>query len=88
MINTEKGVFLVMMSVLSIAVFSQNLVSIKGEPFLPGKKDWSIGIDATPFLNYAGNMFSSAGNRAPRFNDYGLNQTMQYQTSALPIQTL
>jgi hypothetical protein len=38
MINTKKGVFLVMMSVLSIAVFSQNLVSKKGEPFLPEKK--------------------------------------------------
>ncbi len=76
MINMKKTVFLLMMSVLSGVVFSQNLVSKKGEPFLPEKKDWSIGIDATPFLNYAGNMFSSAGNSAPGFNNYGLNQTI------------
>jgi hypothetical protein len=30
--------------------------------------DWSIGINASPFLNYAGGFFSNAGAAAPTFN--------------------
>ena len=40
---------------------AQDLTSKKGEPILPEAKDWSIGIDATPFLNYAGNLLSGSG---------------------------
>ena len=38
------------------------MTSKKGTPILPAANDWSIGINATPFINYAGNMFSQAGN--------------------------
>lgn len=48
--------------------FAQDLVSKKGETYLPEEGDWAIGVDATPFLNYFGNMFSAAGNTAPAFN--------------------
>lgn len=84
MINMKKTVFLLLMSAACTAGFSQNLVSKKGEPFLPEKGDWSIGIDASPFLEYAGNMFSSAGNSAPTFNNYGLNQTIVGKYFATP----
>jgi len=38
---------------------AQDLTSRKGEPILPEAGDWAIGFDATPFLNYFGNMFGS-----------------------------
>jgi hypothetical protein len=71
----KKTFFTLLVIASGITANAQNLVSKKGEPFLPEKYDWSIGIDATPFLNYVGNIFNSSGNRAPLFNNYGLNQT-------------
>ena len=48
---------------------AQDLTSKKGEQMLPEAGDWSIGVDATPFLEYAGNFFGkSATNNAPTFN--------------------
>jgi len=51
-----------------ISVFAQP-VSKKGEPFLPREGDWAIGVDATPFLRYIGNLFTQAENQAP-FADF------------------
>jgi hypothetical protein len=39
--------------------FAQDLTSKKGEPFLPEAGDWGLGIDANPFLEYAGNFFGN-----------------------------
>jgi hypothetical protein len=48
---------------------AQDLTSKKGEQMLPEAGDWSIGVDATPFLEYAGNFFGkSTTNNAPTFN--------------------
>jgi hypothetical protein len=48
------------------SVFAQDLTSKKGEPILPEAGDWAISFDATPFLNYFGNMFNgTAGNAVP-----------------------
>jgi len=61
----------ILSAVLAFAVtgaFAQDLVSKKGENYLPEAGDWAIGVDATPFLNYFGNFFSQAGNNAPGFN--------------------
>lgn len=56
---------------------AQDLTSKKGEPILPEEKDWSIGVDATPFLNYMGNFFGkTANNAAPAFNFLNFNQTI------------
>jgi hypothetical protein len=45
------------------------LTSKKGVPILPEAGNYSIGIDATPFLDYAGNMFNgNAGNVSPGFS--------------------
>ncbi len=50
-------------------VNAQDLTSKKGEPILPEAGDWGIGVEATPFLNYAGNFFGkSSSNTAPTFN--------------------
>jgi hypothetical protein len=69
-----------------------NLTSKKGEPILPEKGDWGIGIDANPFLNYLGNFFGKGGqsttvsgtstvttaysNTAPTWNFLTANQTI------------
>lgn len=43
------------------SLIGQELVSKKGEPVLPEAGDWAIQVDAVPFLNYIGNVFSNAG---------------------------
>ncbi len=59
------------------ATFAQDgLTSKKGEAYLPEAGDWSIGFDANPFLNYAGNLFNgntgnSIGAGATYFAPYG-----------------
>jgi hypothetical protein len=62
--------------VLGIGSANAQLVSKKGEAYLPQAGDWSVGVDATPFLNYAGNLFSSAGNTAPTQNFLNATQTI------------
>ncbi len=68
-------------------VHSQDLTSKKGEPILPEAGDWSIGIDANPFLNYLGNFFNKSAstsgtttvntaNQAPSWNFLTVNQTI------------
>jgi hypothetical protein len=52
------------------------LTSKKGENYLPEAGNWSVGIDATPFLNYVGNMLSSAGNSAPTQDFLNATQTI------------
>ena len=49
------------------ATFAQDLTSKKGETILPEAGDWSIGVDAAPFLNYFGRFLSNAGGTAPTF---------------------
>jgi hypothetical protein len=61
----------------SSCAFAQDLTSKKGEQILPEAEDWSIGVDATPFLEYAGNFFGkSSSNTAPGFNFLGSNQAI------------
>lgn len=56
---------------------AQDLTSKKGEPILPEEGDWGIGIDATPFLNYAGNFFGKSNpNTAPSWNFLTSNNTI------------
>jgi len=68
---------LIFASLFGVATISQaQLQSKKGEAYLPEAGDWSIGIDATPFLNYVGNFLSSAGNTAPTQDFLNANQTI------------
>ena len=70
-------------SILAIAVllgstsFAQEMKSDMGEDYLPAAGDWAIGIDATPFLNYVGNLIGGQdGNTAPGWNTLTTNQTI------------
>ncbi len=49
--------------------FAQDLTSKKGEPILPEAGDWAIGVEATPFLSYFGNMLN--GNTNNQFQGWG-----------------
>lgn len=40
-------------------------ISKKGELYLPEAGDWSVGVDAAPFLEYVGNFFSDSENESP-----------------------
>lgn len=65
----KKSIFALAMAFGVTSAFAQDLTSKKGEPILPEADDWSIGIEATPFLNYAGNFLNgNAGNAAPTWN--------------------
>ena len=60
---------LILIAVLaSFTASAQELTSKKGTPILPQAGDWSIGIDADPILQYAGNLFTDAFNSAPSWN--------------------
>src|SRR6218665_1665807 len=65
----KKTIALVALALGFTGVSAQDLTSKKGEPILPEAGDWGIGIDATPFLQYAGNFFGkTTSNTAPTFN--------------------
>lgn len=50
-----------------VSASAQDMNSKKGTPILPESGDWSIGISANSFLNYAGNLMNGS-NTAPSFN--------------------
>ena len=72
----KKSVLLLAAAFGVSGAFAQDLTSKKGEPFLPEAGDWAIGIDASPFLNYAGQMLSNAGATSPSFLFNNTNQTI------------
>jgi hypothetical protein len=43
----------VLTSMVSMAVAQENMMSKRGTPILPEAGDWSIGIDAIPFIDWA-----------------------------------
>lgn len=61
---------------LGVGSAQAQLTSKKGEAYLPAAGDWSIGIDATPFLTYMGGFLSGAGAIAPTQNFLNANQTI------------
>lgn len=65
----KKSILAVAVVLGASATFAQDLKSKKGEDYLPASGDWAISIDATPFLNYAGNLIGGNGaNVAPTWN--------------------
>jgi len=72
----KKSVLALAMAFGVTSAFAQDLTSKKGEPILPEAGDWAIGIDATPFLNYAGQLLSTSGSSAPTWNFLNGNNTI------------
>lgn len=71
-----KKTLLIAALAFTVGSAQAQLTSKKGEAYLPEQGDWSIGVDATPFLNYVGNMLSSAGNVAPTQGFLNAQQTI------------
>ena len=73
----KKSIALVAMAFGVTSAFAQDLTSKKGEPFLPEAGDYAVSIDATSFLQYAGNFFGKAAtNNAPTWNFLNGNNTI------------
>ena len=77
----KKMIITAALAITSLSLFAQGsdqLVSKKGEQYLPESGDWAISFSAAPFLQYAGNLFSgaTATNIAPTANFLNGNQTI------------
>jgi len=57
--NMKKSVLALAMAFGVTTAFAQDLTSKKGEPILPEAGDWSIGVNASPFLDYAHNFIGT-----------------------------
>ena len=73
----KKEIFTLILAFFCVyAINAQDLTSKKGLPILPEKGDYSLSIDAVPFLQYIGNMFhGNSTSPAPTFDFPGLGTT-------------
>ena len=66
----------ILLSAVAVLAFSfanaQELVSSKGENYLPKEGDWSIGFKANNVLNFVGNAFNSSTNSIGNFESNGI----------------
>jgi hypothetical protein len=65
-----KKILLVMSAIVVAAgvANAQDIMSKKGTPIVYEAGDWGLGIDANPFLDFAGNAFNHDNNNAPTWN--------------------
>lgn len=55
----KRVLLIVVIASISNVLIAQDLISKKGEEYLPTEGDWGIGLNATSFLNYVGNIFNA-----------------------------
>lgn len=67
----KSTLFIAALALGATTAFAQDLTSKKGETILPEAGDWAIGVDATPMLNYFGNMLNGNTSNTP----FGWNYT-------------
>jgi hypothetical protein len=67
----KKSTILIAALAFSATSAFAQLESKKGEPILPEAGDWAIGVDATPFLGYFGDMMNGTAGNTP----FGWNYT-------------
>lgn len=66
----KKTLLVAAAALFASVTFAQEgiITNKKGTPILPQAGDYAIGVDATPFLEYFGNMFNGENfNAAPGF---------------------
>ncbi|MFM7054774.1 MAG: hypothetical protein ACKOX7_08535 [Bacteroidota bacterium] len=56
----KKTVLMIACALATTVVSAQDMNSKKGTPILPASGDWSIGIDASSLLDYAGNLMNGS----------------------------
>jgi hypothetical protein len=64
----KKVILSMALATAVISANAQDMNSKRGTPILPEAKDWMIGIDAHPVLDYFGNLFNHDFNEAPDWN--------------------
>jgi hypothetical protein len=73
----KKVVILLVLTFSISSIFAQELVSKRGEQFLPKQGDWAISMCADPVFNFVGNMFNgNTSNGAPSASWLNGNQTI------------
>lgn len=74
----KKQVLLVAAAIgLTFATSAQDLKSKSGHTILPESGDWALGFDASPLINYAGNLFNgTSGNSMGAMWENGNNAIM------------
>jgi hypothetical protein len=75
----KKIILTAALAITTFGVFAQGsdqLVSKKGEMYLPESGDWAVSFSASPFLNYFGGFLSNAGAVAPTASFLNNNQTI------------
>jgi hypothetical protein len=73
----KKTVILLVFAFSFSGIFAQELVSKKGEEFLPKKDDWAISMCADPIFSFIGNMFNAnPANGTPTASWMNTNQTI------------
>lgn len=68
---------ILVLALFTTAAFAQRVTTKDGRQILPEEGDWSIAIDANPFLNYLGNFIGGVdANSAPSWNYLTSGQTI------------
>ena len=66
------SLFFIFCTVLVLAQGEQTLTNKKGTPILPAKGDFALGLNASPFFDYLGNMFNgNTYNSSPYLSSLG-----------------
>ncbi|MCC6384697.1 MAG: hypothetical protein LC117_01650 [Bacteroidia bacterium] len=59
----KKSLIVLALAVFTTTAFAQEVMtSKKGTPILPEAGDWAIGVDATPFIEFFGNVMNNSNN--------------------------
>ena len=71
-VNSIKPFLILITLLFTLELFSQKInqqdsTKNKFKPILPEKGDWVVGINASPFLRFAGNIFTNSSNDSPTF---------------------
>lgn len=61
----KSTLFVAALALGMTTAFAQDLTSKKGEPILPEAGDYAIGVDATSFIGYFGNMMNGNTSNSP-----------------------
>ena len=56
----KKTVLMIACALATTVASAQDMNSKKGTPILPASGDWSIGVNASSFLDYAGNLMNGS----------------------------
>ncbi|HWY98266.1 MAG TPA: hypothetical protein VNY36_04180 [Bacteroidia bacterium] len=75
----KKIILTAALAITTFGLFAQGsdqLISKKGEMYLPESGDWSVSFSAAPFLTYFGHFLSNAGATSPTVGFLNTNQTI------------